>query len=385
MKVVGYCTGNFDLLHPDHLDLLKNCKKHCDHLVVGVTTDELATATKRTPILSFDHRCALLRAVRYVDEVTPHPAVDDILKPTVPEPKQKAHERIQFHVLLTTDEYRGTPEMTTFKKDMPHIPIVYLQKGKSTSTSEILPGVLERATLNARPSTLAMGITGPIISVGNLVFKTINLSKEEYDTAGTTMEDVFGMYNRRGPIPRNGYEGAGLNDFPLITGVHGMREVAIMEHCQRFSWSTFVCYNLNVVGRTDVVCKDVVTARRFPKAVITVVSRNAGITLDEFLRKKPAPSVCRQVIQRIRSIIDDDFQQIGLVHGDMHGRNILVDDSHNYLNVSITDFGWSSCTFFLDDECIDDLERIDHQRHLTEHFDLNYFNKWLATTFPDLS
>jgi len=58
-----------DLLHYGHLQFLKMCRKYCDYMVVGVYTDELAASYKRTPVIPFEERIALVRELRCVDEV----------------------------------------------------------------------------------------------------------------------------------------------------------------------------------------------------------------------------------------------------------------------------------------------------------------------------
>jgi glycerol-3-phosphate cytidylyltransferase len=62
--------GTFDIFHVGHLHLLERCRALGDHLIVGVSTDELNESKKgRRPVYSLEERCRILRALRAVDEV----------------------------------------------------------------------------------------------------------------------------------------------------------------------------------------------------------------------------------------------------------------------------------------------------------------------------
>lgn len=58
-----------DLLHIGHLKFLQKCKEYCDFLIVGVYNDELTTSYKREPIIPFEERIELIKALRCVDKV----------------------------------------------------------------------------------------------------------------------------------------------------------------------------------------------------------------------------------------------------------------------------------------------------------------------------
>ena len=117
--IVGYVPGVFDLLHVGHLRILERAAAHCDHLVVGVVTDEVAQAAKgRRPVIDATERKALVAALRVVDEV-----VDD----TSPD-KRVAWHRRSFDVLVKGDDWRGTAKGDALERGMAElgVTLVYL-------------------------------------------------------------------------------------------------------------------------------------------------------------------------------------------------------------------------------------------------------------------
>jgi cytidyltransferase-like protein len=75
-----------DLFHAGHVALLRAAREHGDHLVVGVLSDETATAYKRRPIMTLAERVAVIEACRYVDEVIPD-APDELTREFLDENK----------------------------------------------------------------------------------------------------------------------------------------------------------------------------------------------------------------------------------------------------------------------------------------------------------
>jgi len=71
-RIIGYAFVVADLLHYGHLNFFKECKKHCDVLIVGVYTDELTESYKRKPIIPFEYRIELIKSMStYVNLVIP--------------------------------------------------------------------------------------------------------------------------------------------------------------------------------------------------------------------------------------------------------------------------------------------------------------------------
>lgn len=65
--IVGYAYVVGDILHVGHLLHLRNCRRLCDRLIVGVLTDEAAMEKKERPSVPFEQRIQLVAALKYVD------------------------------------------------------------------------------------------------------------------------------------------------------------------------------------------------------------------------------------------------------------------------------------------------------------------------------
>lgn len=81
MIKVGFTCGSFDIIHPGYIRLLKDAKRVCDYLIVGLHEDPSAERpkTKAKPIFSREERLEILMAIRYVDEVRFYKNEDELI------------------------------------------------------------------------------------------------------------------------------------------------------------------------------------------------------------------------------------------------------------------------------------------------------------------
>ena len=66
---IGVVSGYFNPLHLGHLEYIAAAKKQCDHLIVIVNNDLQVTVKGSVPFMDEKHRCAIISALRDVDEV----------------------------------------------------------------------------------------------------------------------------------------------------------------------------------------------------------------------------------------------------------------------------------------------------------------------------
>lgn len=75
----GFTCSAFDLLHPGHMLMLKDCKNVCDYLVVGLQTDPtLDRSNKNKPIQSLEERKIMLEGCKYIDKIWIYNTEDEL-------------------------------------------------------------------------------------------------------------------------------------------------------------------------------------------------------------------------------------------------------------------------------------------------------------------
>ncbi|MEO9470562.1 adenylyltransferase/cytidyltransferase family protein [Parasphingorhabdus sp.] len=129
-KKIGYTTGVFDMFHVGHLRILKRAREHCDHLIVGVSTDDLVESyKKKRPIISVEDRMEILSGVKYVDEIVTQTHRD----------KYKAYQDIGFDVMFVGDDWKGDPLFSELEKKFASdgVEIVYFPYTSSVSSSHL--------------------------------------------------------------------------------------------------------------------------------------------------------------------------------------------------------------------------------------------------------
>ena len=74
-RTIAFANGCFDLLHVGHIRYLEAAAQEADRLIVAINDDDSVRALKGEgrPILSADHRAALVAALRCVDYVVIFP------------------------------------------------------------------------------------------------------------------------------------------------------------------------------------------------------------------------------------------------------------------------------------------------------------------------
>ena len=69
-KKTGFTCGAFDVLHTGHALMFKECKDHCDHLIVGLQKDpSIDRPGKNRPVQSLEERMIMLESIKWVDEI----------------------------------------------------------------------------------------------------------------------------------------------------------------------------------------------------------------------------------------------------------------------------------------------------------------------------
>lgn len=124
----GFACGVFDLFHPGHVLMLRECSQNCDHLTVAINTaqniDYTINPDKQLPVFTLDERKMIMESIRFVDEVLIYNNEEELTQ---------IMEEGNFDIRFLGDDYKGKPITA------PHaIPkIHYLDRSHGYSTTKI--------------------------------------------------------------------------------------------------------------------------------------------------------------------------------------------------------------------------------------------------------
>ena len=126
--VVVITFGTFDLLHIGHINMLKNCKRYGDKLIVGVSSDKLNYKKKnRYPIFKQEDRIEIIKNIKCVDEVF------------LEESLEEKENYIRIHkadIFIIGDDWKGKfDNMNSICK------VIYLNRTENISTTDIISNI----------------------------------------------------------------------------------------------------------------------------------------------------------------------------------------------------------------------------------------------------
>lgn len=132
--VRGYVPGAWDMFHIGHLNIIKRARELCDHLIVGVASDDaLVQAKGRLPMVTLEERLAVVEAIDLVDEVVIDYGGN----------KADVWRRTPFNVLFKGDDWKGTAKGQRLEQNMAEVGVVvryfpYTMHTSSTTLRELI-------------------------------------------------------------------------------------------------------------------------------------------------------------------------------------------------------------------------------------------------------
>ena len=135
---IGYTTGVYDMFHVGHLNIIKRSKELCEHLIVGVTTDELVSYKNTSAIVPFHERMAIVESIKYVDQVVSQDTMD----------KMEAWKKYSFDAMFVGSDWQGSDKWNKLEAEFQKVGVTveyfpYTQGTSSTKLKAALQRILD--------------------------------------------------------------------------------------------------------------------------------------------------------------------------------------------------------------------------------------------------
>ena len=129
-NLVVYTSGTFDMFHSNHLKMIEYAKGLGGTLIVGVSTDELVASYKAAPVVPFEERIAIIKALKYPDIVIPQRTLDHT----------ELVKKINMDVFVVGDDWTGKYD---YLKDL-GVEVFYFPRGEGVSTTSLKKQILDQ-------------------------------------------------------------------------------------------------------------------------------------------------------------------------------------------------------------------------------------------------
>lgn len=134
---IGFTDGVYDMFHVGHLNMIREAKKRCDYLIVGVHSDEIVEEYKnRKTVIKENDRCEIVGAIKEVDRAVINKTRDKI----------KLWELYHFDTIFIGDDWKGTERWNNFEKVLAEIgvSVEYIPYTQGISTTQIREKLSEK-------------------------------------------------------------------------------------------------------------------------------------------------------------------------------------------------------------------------------------------------
>ena len=128
-NIVVYTGGTFDMFHSNHLKMIEYARGLGDTLIVGVSTDELVSSYKRPPVIPFEERIAIIKALKYPDVVIPQRTLDHT----------ELVKKLNIDVFVVGDDWTGKYD---YLKEL-GVTVFYFPYGEGVSSTKIKQEILD--------------------------------------------------------------------------------------------------------------------------------------------------------------------------------------------------------------------------------------------------
>ena len=127
---IGYTQGVYDMFHIGHLNLINQAKERCEHLIVGVNSDQLVERYKnKTPVICQEDRRTIVANIKAVDQAVIADTLD----------KTEMLKQLGFDAVFIGDDWKGSERWQKTEEELSRfgVDVVYLAHTPDISSTAL--------------------------------------------------------------------------------------------------------------------------------------------------------------------------------------------------------------------------------------------------------